>query len=236
MPVHVTQEDILSVRADAAVLAVEIAFDAAEGSSCLRLEEAGGERLRASIHRRRVMLPVGSADLAESGALPFRHVLYTAAPRWLTGKANELLVLHRCYESLFALASSLGCKSLVTPFLSTWYYRFPLDEAVRIALGEAEKWEGETVFVADTPELLALSQKTWRKPRITSYIGYYRDHAIFELDNGLFARVDLRRERTAVDVIPYFEACFRTGTDPTQPPLPEEEIARLRRIYEENDW
>ena len=67
-------------------------------------------------------------------------------------------------------------------------------------------------------------------------MGYYRDHALFALDNGLFARVDLRPENRDVALIPYFEACYRAGNNPLQPPLPDEEIERLRRIYEENDW
>ena len=68
------------------------------------------------------------------------------------------------------------------------------------------------------------------------YIGYYRDHALFELDNGLFARVDIRPEVVDVTPISYFEPCFRTGNNPLQPPLPESEIARLRQIYADNDW
>lgn len=235
MSYTVTQEDILSVRADAAALSVEIALDASDGASCRRLAEAGGEALRGELKRQK-FLPVGSAAAAEPGALPFKTILFTAAPRWLTGKANELFALHRCYQKLFALASGLGCRSIALPFLSAWYYRFPQDEAVRIALSEAKKWDGEAIFVADTPELYALSRREWRKPMIVSYIGWYRDHAIFELDNGLFARVDLRPEITDVSVIPYFEACYRIGNNPLQEPLPEREIARLRRIYEENEW
>ena len=231
----VTQEDILSVRADAAALSVEIALDASDAPSCRRLDEAGGEALRREL-RKQKFLPVGSAAAAEPCGLPFRKILFTTAPRWLTGKANEMLALHRCYQSLFALADELGCRSLALPFLSSWYYRFPLSEAVRIARSEAEAWSGEAVFVADTPELYELSQRPYRRPEIVSYVGWYRDHAIFELDDGRFARVDLRPEITDVTLIPYFEACYRVGNNPLQPPLPKAEIARLRRIYEGNDW
>ena len=235
MSAIVTQEDILSVKADAAVLSVEMTMRISEGAACERLEEAGGEALRRAVRRLR-FVPVGSAAAVEPGELPFRKLLVTGAPRFLTGKANELLALHRCYESLFALADSLGLQSAALPFISTWYYRFPQDEAVRIALGEAEKWSGRAIFVADTPELYALSQTPYRRPQIVSYIGYYRDHALFELDNGLYARVDLRKEKREVALIPFFEACYRVGNNPLQPPLPPEEIDRLRRIFEETDW
>ncbi|MBO5496709.1 MAG: hypothetical protein J5967_04835, partial [Oscillospiraceae bacterium] len=116
------------------------------------------------------------------------------------------------------------------------YYRFPQEEAVRIALEEAGRRSVETVFVPGTGALEALSRQEYRRPGIVSYVGYYRDAAIFALSNGLFARVDLRPELRQVDVIPYFEACYREGNNPLQAPLPEAEIERLRRIYEETDW
>ena len=114
----------------------------------------------------------------------------------------------------------------------------------------APAWDGDVVrneaviarildlaaVVPGTEVLEKLSRQEYRRPEIVSYVGYYRDAAIFALSNGLFARVDLRPELRQVDVIPYFEACYREGNNPLQAPLPAAEIARLRRIYEETDW
>ena len=230
----VTLDDIMSLSADAAVLPLEMTGAPAEGKAAQALARAGGEALRDALRKLR-FLAVGSAAVLDVPGLPFPNLIVTAVPRWLTGKANELLVLHRCYESVYALAQELGCRSLVSPFLSCCYFHFPQDDAVHIALRAAKGWEGETVFAADTEELLALSEKPWQKPRILSYIGYYRDHALFALDNGLFARVDIRPERRDADVIPYFEACYREGNNPLQRPLSKEEILRLRRIWEETE-
>ncbi len=234
MSYTVRPDDILTLAADAAVLPLEMTGRPTEGKAAQRLAQTGGEELRNAL-RKLKFLAVGSAAALDVQGLPFSNLIVTAVPRWLTGKANELLVLHRCYESVYALAEELGCRSLAAPFLSCCYFHFPLDDAVHIALQAARRWKGETLFSADTEELLALSQRPWRKPNIVSYIGYYRDHAIFALDNGLFARVDLRPELRQADVIPYFEACFREGNNPLQPKLPPEEIARLRRIWEELD-
>ena len=231
----VSQADILSVKADAAVVCVEIGEVCREGASCRRLAEAGGEELHRAVIRAG-FLPVGSAAHAACGTLPFRHVLLCAVPHWLTGKANELLILHRCYQNLISLAGELGCRSVASPFLAAPYYRFPQDEAVRIALAEAGNIDLQLLFCADTPELLALSRRKFRKPEIVSYIGWYRDHALFALDDGQTVRVDLRPERREVAPVPYFEACYRVGNNPLQEQLSEEEIARLRRIYEETDW
>lgn len=232
MACTVTLDDILSLSADAAVLALEMTGAPTEGKAAQALAAACGEGLRPAI-RQAGFLAVGSAESLDCAGRPFPRLIATAVPRWLTGKANELLALHRCYESVFRLASELGCKSIAMPFLSSCYYHFPLEDAVHIALRAAEKWEGETIFAADTRELLTISKTPWRKPRILSYIGYYRDHALFELDNGLFARVDIRPEKRDADVIPYFEACYRQDNNPLQEPLPEAEIRRLRQIWEE---
>ena len=232
MAYTVTLDDILSLTADAAVLPLEMTGAPTEGRAAQALAAACGEGLRSAI-RQAGFLAVGSAEALDCPGRPFPHLIATAVPRWLTGKANELLALHRCYESVFRLASELGCKRIAMPFLSSCYFHFPLEDAVHIALREAEKWEGEAIFTADTRELLSISQRPWRKPQILSYIGYYRDHALFALDNGLFARVDIRPEKREADVIPYFEACYRQDNNPLQEPLPEEEIQRLRRIWEE---
>ena len=234
MSYTVTQEDILTIQAEAAVLPLEMTGAPTEGRASQSLTAAGGEALRLALADQG-FLAVGSAAALTAGELPFRHLIVTPVPRWLTGKANELLALGRCYEAVFARADELGVTRLAMPFLSACYYRFPAAEAVHIALRAAERWSGEAVFAADTQALLDLSRQPYRKAQIISYIGYYRDHAIFALENGLYARVDLRPERPGVDVIPYFEACYRKGVDPLQEPLPEAEIARLRRIYEESD-
>lgn len=236
MSYRVTNDSILSARTDAVCVSVEMALNLSDTPVCRQIAAAGGEALRAALAKRRLFLPVGSACLADPCSLPFSRLIMTASPVWLTGKANELLILHRCYESVFALARQSGCESIAMPFLSAMYYRFPQHEAVKIALREAAASALDVLFVADTPELLTLSEEPYRKPAIVSYVGYYRDHAIFELDNGLFARVDLRQENVDVSIIPYFEACYREGNNPLQPGLPEAEIERLRRIYEENDW
>ena len=235
MSYRVTQENILSLSADAAALSVEMSLDISPSPVCQDLAQAGGESLCVAIREKR-FIPVGSAIEIDPCRLPFTHLFAAAAPIWLTGKANELLVLHRTYESLFFAVEESGCKSLAMPFLSATRYRFSQDEAVRIALLESKKSPVDVVFVADTPILYELSQKPCRKPDIVSYVGWYRDHAIFELDNGVFARVDIRPEITDVTPIPYFEACYRTGNNPKQTPLPDSEIERLRRIYYESDW
>ena len=118
------------------------------------------------------------------------------------------------------------------PFLSASYYGFPLPEAVNTGRAAASAARVETIFVAETAELLALGQAEVRKPKIVRYIGWYRDHGVFLLENGFYAKVDLRPEIRRVDIRPFVDICYHTGINPDQEPLPEAEVARLRAIYE----
>ena len=227
----VTTDDILSVPADAAVLGLEYTMRFAQGSAFSRLIEAGGEALQTEKQKIR-FLPAGRAAVIGSGSLPYKGLLLVTIPRWLTGESNELQILRLCYDNLFKIAEEQGFQSLVTPFLSAAYFRFPLDEAVNIALTAAEKTALKLSFVAETPELERLGQSHYHRPEIVRYIGWYRDHGAFELDNGRFAKVDLRPEMRSVTIVPYIDPCYYIGVNPLQQPLPDEEIARLREIYE----
>ena len=232
MPFEIIREDIMSVQADAAVICVENRMVIAESSVSEKLAEAGGEAFQAAIRQKR-FLPVGSAESAESGIAHFRHIILAATPRWENAQGNEILILHLCYQRVFREASRCGCDSVAVPFLSTCYYRFPREDAVRVALFEAAKTPLHVMFVAEDQELFDLGRREYRKPEIRAYIGYYRDYAVFELDNGQFVRVDIRPENTEVTRILYVEPCYRLGHDPEQPLLPLSEVERLKRIYYE---
>ena len=231
MSFTVTQQNILTVPADAAVICVENAMAVSQGLSNETLAAAGGEALRLVLRGKR-FLPVAGCWAAEPCGLPFRQLLVTSAPRWWNAECNELLILHRCYTGLFKLAEELGCRSLVMPFLSCAYYSFPQELAVRIALFEADRTGLEVCFFAETPELFELSRGEYRKPQIVSYVGCYRDHAVFLLDSGGYVRVDIRPEKRDAELRTFVDACYFADKNPYVTPLGAEEIARLEAIYE----
>ena len=115
MSYRVVQGDILSQRTDAVAISIEIDFSPSEMPSCLAVAAAGGDGLRRAIRALR-FVSVGRAAEADAASLPFSRLIVTAAPVWLTGKANELLVLHYCYQSIFDLAEDSGCRSIAMPF------------------------------------------------------------------------------------------------------------------------
>jgi len=232
MSYSVTQADILSVRADAAVICIENTMAVSADPVSQALGMAGGEKLRRALRSRR-FLPVGSACAVDPCGLPFRHLFAVGTPQWRNGESNELLVLRRCYESLYCLARETGIGSLAMPFLSTAYYRFPLEEAVQIAREEAGRADIDTIFLTPTQALFDLSQKPYRKPQIVSYVGYYRDYGVFQLDTGQFAHIDVRPEMRSISIRPYVEPCYYVEADPSMLPLSPEEITRLRLLYDE---
>ncbi|MBR4393545.1 MAG: macro domain-containing protein [Oscillospiraceae bacterium] len=233
MAYSVTREDILSVPAEAVVVCVDNPMVITGGEASQRILEAGGEILRKTVKEKKFLRVGDAVDITPCG-LPYKRIILSAAPRWLTGKANELIALRTSYQSLFAVTEKLGIRTVAMPFLSVSYYRFPIPEAVHIALTEAEKNSGNTIFIAETEEVFAESRQEYKRPSIVSYVGWYRDDAYFALDNGKYVRVDKRPERIRADVIPYIEPCCREGNNPKQIPLSEDEIRRLRKICENN--
>ena len=233
MVVSVTRDDILAVPAEAAVVCVDNPMVITGGEAGRRILEAGGELLKKAVKEIKFLKVGDSVDISPCG-LPYKRIILSAAPRWLTGKANELYCLHVSYQSVFALAEKLGICTVVMPFLSTYYYRFPAEEAVHIGLMEAEKYGVDTIFAAETDKLFEISQKKYKRPKIVSYVGHYRDDAYFALDNGQYARVDKRPELRRADMVPYIEPCCREGNNPLQPKLPENEIRRLQAVFEES--
>lgn len=228
----VSREDIMSVTADAAAVSIENTMKLSEEPVSQRLGICGGAEFLAALKEKR-FLPVGKAWSVPVASLPFRCLFAVGTPQWRYGECNEYHILRRCYRSLFDLASQYQCHSLALPFLSAAYYRFPVEEAVRIGLEEAKGTELEIIFLAQNKNEYELSLRPYTKPKLLDYLGYYHDHAVFQLDNGQFAFIDRRPELRDVSIRLYARACYYLQSDPFLPPLSKEEIERLRRIYEE---
>ena len=55
-------------------------------------------------------------------------------PVWSGGKRGEAALLRACYVSSLALAAEHGVHSIAFPSISTGAYRFPIEQAARIAV------------------------------------------------------------------------------------------------------
>ncbi|MFG2261634.1 O-acetyl-ADP-ribose deacetylase [Streptomyces sp. NPDC048720] len=78
-------------------------------------------------------LPTGQAVATTAGALDARWVIHTVGPVWsATEDRSELLA--SCYRESLKVADELGARTVAFPAVSTGVYRWPLDDAARIAV------------------------------------------------------------------------------------------------------
>ena len=80
----------------------------------------------------------GHAKLTKGYRLPARFILHAVGPVWNGGDQNEHELLASCYRSCFALAREHSLRTLAFPAISCGIYRFPIDQAVEIALRETQ--------------------------------------------------------------------------------------------------
>ncbi|MFI0729316.1 O-acetyl-ADP-ribose deacetylase [Streptomyces sp. NPDC021225] len=86
-------------------------------------------------------LPTGRAVATTAGRLHADWVIHTVGPVWsATEDRSELLV--SCHREALRVADELGARTVAFPAISTGVYRWPLEDAARIAV--------DTVRAADT--------------------------------------------------------------------------------------
>lgn len=76
----------------------------------------------------------GEAKITKGYRLKGRHVIHTVGPIWNGGKSGEREKLCACYTNSLRLAAENGLQSIAFPCISTGVYRFPADEAAKIAV------------------------------------------------------------------------------------------------------
>ncbi|MEV4922913.1 O-acetyl-ADP-ribose deacetylase [Streptomyces roseoverticillatus] len=78
-------------------------------------------------------LPTGKAVATTAGNLPARWVIHTVGPVWRNDPADSAL-LASCYSESLRVADELGAKTVAFPAISTGVYRWPMEDAARIAV------------------------------------------------------------------------------------------------------
>ncbi|MCC9154816.1 O-acetyl-ADP-ribose deacetylase [Streptomyces parvulus] len=78
-------------------------------------------------------LPTGEAVATTAGDLDARWVIHTVGPVYSTTEDRSGL-LASCYRESLRVADQLGARTVAFPAVSTGVYRWPLDDAARIAL------------------------------------------------------------------------------------------------------
>jgi O-acetyl-ADP-ribose deacetylase len=78
----------------------------------------------------------GGAKLTKGYRLPARYVIHAVGPVWTGGERGERDLLAGCYRACFRIAREHRIKTIAFPAISCGVYRFPLKEAVAIAIRE----------------------------------------------------------------------------------------------------
>jgi O-acetyl-ADP-ribose deacetylase (regulator of RNase III) len=78
--------------------------------------------------------PTGDAKITKGYLLPARHVIHAVGPVWHGGGRGEAEALSSCYRRALELCQSNGLNSLAFSAISTGVYRFPAEQAAKIAV------------------------------------------------------------------------------------------------------
>lgn len=78
-------------------------------------------------------LPPGQAVATTAGELAARWVIHTVGPVY-SAREDRSHLLASCYRESLRVADELGARTVAFPAISTGVYRWPLDDAARLAL------------------------------------------------------------------------------------------------------
>jgi len=76
----------------------------------------------------------GEAVVTTAGNMPSKFVIHTVGPVWNNGKYNEPFLLQNCYKNSLNLLLKHNLKTIAFPSLSTGAYRFPIEQASKVAI------------------------------------------------------------------------------------------------------
>ncbi len=135
--IELHQGDITAERVDAVVNAANSRL-AGGGGVDGAIHRRGGACIMAETeHRYPDGCPTGSAVISGAGELKAKYVIHAVGPVWGGGNRGEADLLAGAYRRCLELAQENDCQSIAFPALSTGAYRYPIDQAARVALSTA---------------------------------------------------------------------------------------------------
>jgi O-acetyl-ADP-ribose deacetylase len=131
--ITVVNADITTLKVDAIVNAANEALRGGGGVDGAIHRAAGPELLKELLQY--PSCPTGDAVITKGYRLPAKYVIHAVGPIWQNGRNGEARLLESAYDQAFARAKEhRGIRTIAFPAISTGVYRFPKDEAARIAV------------------------------------------------------------------------------------------------------
>ncbi|GAA1468994.1 O-acetyl-ADP-ribose deacetylase [Nocardiopsis exhalans] len=136
MRIQLFRGDITEHRADAIVNAANSSLLGGGGVDGA-IHRKGGKAILEECRKLRASrygggLSAGQAVATTAGKLPARWVIHTVGPVY-SETEDRSAVLASCFTESLRVADELGAESVAFPAISTGVYRWPLDDAARIA-------------------------------------------------------------------------------------------------------
>ena len=132
MKLEITDGDITKLEVDAIVNAANSALSGGGGVDGAINRAAGPELVKAS--RKLGPISAGEAVITEGFNLSAKYVIHAVGPVWQGGSRNEHELLASCYRRALELANEQGVDNIAFPAISCGAYRFPIDQAAKIAV------------------------------------------------------------------------------------------------------
>ncbi|MBR6402535.1 MAG: O-acetyl-ADP-ribose deacetylase [Eubacterium sp.] len=104
----------------------------------------------------------GQAKITKAYNIPCKFIIHTPGPVWNGGNYNEEALLESCYRSCLQLAVANGVRRIAFPSISTGIYSFPLDKAVKIAIGTAKRFVEENPGKIDVIKWVLFDDNTFK--------------------------------------------------------------------------
>ena len=134
--IAIVEGDITQQKVDAIVNAANTSLLGGGGVDGAIHRAAGPELLEEC--RKLNGCATGDARITRGYRLPAKRVIHTVGPVWRDGHHGESELLARCYRSCFSLMEQHSLRTIAFPSISTGAYRFPLEQAARIAVTETK--------------------------------------------------------------------------------------------------
>ncbi|MBW4889351.1 O-acetyl-ADP-ribose deacetylase [Mucilaginibacter sp. HMF5004] len=134
--IRVIKGDITKQQVDAIVNAANSSLMGGGGVDGA-IHRAGGKAILEDCMKivyRQGKCKTGQAVITTAGNLPAKYVIHTVGPIWNSGKSKESELLANCYLNSLKLAVDKQVKTIAFPNISTGVYRFPKNDAAKIAL------------------------------------------------------------------------------------------------------
>lgn len=107
----------------------------------------------------------GQSKITKGYNLPAKYVIHTVGPVWSGGNKQERELLKSCYYTALELARENNIKTIAFPSISCGVYRFPIEEACKIAISTVKEYlnnyDGfeKVIFINPSEDIVEIYEK-----------------------------------------------------------------------------